>query len=82
MIDNIPVIFCSSLSLIGQLLIVLLFMYSQKLRQGLIPRIILYLTFSGILQVLNLSIRLLAFYVRVLRIQNVLFLPLFDCTED
>ncbi|CAD8167211.1 unnamed protein product [Paramecium octaurelia] len=54
MIDNIPVIFCSSLSLIGQLLIVLLFMYSQKLRQGLIPRIILYLTFSGIIQTIGI----------------------------
>ncbi|CAD8086931.1 unnamed protein product [Paramecium sonneborni] len=54
MIDNIPVILCSSLSLIGQLLIVILFIYSKKLRQGLIPRIILYLTISGIIQTIGI----------------------------
>ncbi|CAD8092166.1 unnamed protein product [Paramecium sonneborni] len=52
--NNIPVIFCSSLSLIGQVLIVLLFVYSKKLREGLIPRIILYLTISGIIQTIGI----------------------------
>ncbi|CAD8098616.1 unnamed protein product [Paramecium sonneborni] len=54
MTNNIGIISSATLSLIGQMIIVVLFFYFTKLRNGLIPRIILYLTIGGIIQTIGI----------------------------
>ncbi|CAK74452.1 unnamed protein product (macronuclear) [Paramecium tetraurelia] len=54
MTNHIAIISSATLSLIGQMIIVILFFYFTKLRNGLIPRIILYLTIGGIIQTIGI----------------------------
>ncbi|CAD8165759.1 unnamed protein product [Paramecium octaurelia] len=54
MTNHIAIISSATLSLIGQMIIVILFFYFSKLRNGLIPRIILYLTIGGIIQTIGI----------------------------